>query len=116
MRTELDDDVMTEIGSTRVRTLSHYLLLKKPRTTIFSNANPYSEDTMVTILWNTSDADTLQELHRRLVTCVSEHGFAPIKEASRSLNSNEETKIAAGKIKLLMLVSPEVGAHVTFVG
>src|ERR1700736_3737990 len=115
MSTEIDDSVISEIGNTRVRTLSHYLLFKKPRTTIFSDANPYNEDTIVTIAWNTFDDNTLQELHRRLVTCVRENGFGPIKEASRLLNSNVDTKITAGKVKLLMLLSREVGAYVKFV-
>ena len=36
MKTEIDESVPTEIGDTRIRTLSHYLIFKKPRTTVFS--------------------------------------------------------------------------------
>lgn len=115
MKTEIDESVATEIGTTRIRTLSHYLLFEKPRTTIFADANPYQEDTLVTIAWSTSEANALQELHRRLVACVRENGFAPLKEAARLLHSNVDTKVTAGKVKLLMLLSREVGAYVTFV-
>src|SRR5205807_2431792 len=104
------------IGNTRVRTLSHYLVFKKPRTTIFAEANPFDSDRIVTISWGTADAETLYGLHERLVACVREHGFGPLKEAAQLLHSNVDTKVTAGKVKLLMLLSREVGAYVTFVG
>ena len=63
------------------------VIVKKPRTTIFSDANPYSEATTLTILWNTADADALQTLHHSVVACFSEHGFSPFKEATQLLHS-----------------------------
>lgn len=119
MKTEIDETVLTEIGDTRIRTLSHFLFFKKPRTTIFSNANPHSEDTTVTILWDTDDTMTLQEVHQRLVGCVSEHGFAPIKEATKLMVSGVMTratdKADAGRVAISDLIPPEVRAHLKFI-
>ena len=115
MHTEIDDKVVTEMGDTRIRTLSHYLLFKKPRTTIFNDANPFSDDTTVTFTWDTADPNFLQECHRRLVASVTENGVIPFSEARYLLNSSVDTKITAGKVKFTILLSPEVGAHVTFV-
>ena len=115
MKTELDNSISTEIGPTRIRTLSHYLIVKKPRTTIFSHANPYSEATTLTILWNTADADALQTLHNSVVACFSEHGFSPFKEATQLLHSGVDTKATAGKVKLSMLLTREVAAQVKFI-
>lgn len=119
MKTEIDESVPTEIGDTRIRTLSHYLIFKKPRTTVFSNANPFSDATTVTILWDTDDPEILQELHEHLVACVSEHGFAPIKEATKllvgGLMSRADDKVTDGRDKLSELIPMEVRAHVKFI-
>lgn len=115
MRTELNHHVSTEIGNTWVRTLSHYLLFKKPRTTVFSAANPYDSNHIVSFCWDTADNAVLQRLHDVLVAKVQEHGFAPFKEAAQLLCAQDTVKQTAGKVKLLWLLSAEVGAHVTMV-
>lgn len=115
MGIKLNSHVSTEIGDTWVRTLSHYLFFRMPRTTIFATANPYAEETIVSIRWNISDSNDLQFLHDRLVACVEKHGFGPIKEAVQLLQSKENVKQTAGKVKLLMFLSPEVAARVAFV-
>jgi len=115
MHTELNDHVSTEIGDTWVRTLSHYLLFKKPRTTVFASADPYDSNRIVSFGWDTTDATVLQMLHDVLVAKVNEHGFGPFKEAAQLLCSQDTVKQTAGKVKLLRLLSAQVGAHVTLV-
>lgn len=115
MKTEIDENITTEIGNTHIRTLSHYLFAKKPRTTIFADANPCSEDTTLTILWNTSESEALQALHCSMINCLSQNGFSPFKEATQLLHSGVDTKATAGKVKLSMLLTPPVAAHVKFI-
>jgi len=115
MRTELNDHVSTEIGDTWIRTLSHYMLFKKPRTTVFAAANPYDSNQLVSFCWDTADNAVLQTIHAALVAKVQAHGFAPFKEAAQLLYVQDTVKQTAGKAKLLWLLSAEVGAHVTMV-
>jgi hypothetical protein len=57
MKFVLEQLVNTDAGLMSVRTISHYLFFKKPRTTIFSAANPFKEDTLLTFAWDTTDSD-----------------------------------------------------------
>jgi inorganic pyrophosphatase/exopolyphosphatase len=67
MKFELDQLITTDAGLMRVRTLSHYLFFKKPRTTVFSAANPFKEDTLITFAWNTADSDNLGAFHQQIM-------------------------------------------------
>ena len=116
MATEFNDNVSTEVGDVTIRTLSHHLLVEMPRTTIFSSVDPYDEDTLVSFVWDTLDPSVLQQMHSSLMNCIQKNGFRPLKEAAMLLEREEATKQTAGKVKLLMLLTPEVAAHVVFVG
>jgi hypothetical protein len=115
MKFELDQPITTDAGLMRVRTLSHYLFFKKPRTTIFSAANPFIEDTLLTFAWDTTDSDNLGAFHQQIMKSLAQHGFIAMKQAVRRLHSNVAHEVAVGKVTLVGLLSQEVASHVTFV-
>ena len=112
---EIEDTTIAEIGEVTIRTLSHHLDAEMPRTTIFFSADPFDEDKTLSFMWDTSDPATLQQVHSRLLASVSENGFQPLKDAALILEAESPTRQTGGKVKLLMLITPEVAAHVTFV-
>lgn len=115
VKTELNEDVVTESGTMWVRTLSHYLFIKKPRTTIFLKSNPYDGDKIITFLWDTAEQSVLSNLHYRIVVSLNENGFSKLKEAVGMLTNPDPIKQTAGKVKLVVLIKHEVANHVKFV-
>jgi hypothetical protein len=114
MKFELENLVNTDAGLMRVRTLSHYLFFKKPRTTVFSVANPFKEDTLLTFTWDTIDSMSLWAFHNRIMESLRQNGFFALKETARHLHSNVADEVAVGKVTLVGLLSQDVAAHVTF--
>jgi hypothetical protein len=92
--TILDTDVVTELGETSVRTLSHHNGVEVARSTVFLTSNPFSEETLVSFRWTTSGRSDLLRVHDRLVACITEKGFAPFKEAVNLIKTNHRHSLS----------------------
>ena len=94
-------------------TLSHHLSEEMPCTTVSLEDDPHAHNTIVIVRWDTADADDLKKCHDRLVTCLQMQGFTALQNVALLLDSQESPKKAAGKSRLVQLLTPEIAAHVS---